>query len=145
MQQPLSHTLPVRGIVLQLDQSCEHLFETGVDHLLLFNLKELGGVDYVGTYPINIKSIKFNLDKSAEEKEYEINLKSFYCHYPNFDEQPPIIPGDVNGDGEVNIADVNVIIEAILTGKPNPDADVNGDTEINIADVNSVINIILTT
>lgn len=120
-------------------------FETGVDHLLLLNLKELGGVDYVGTYPINIKSIKFTLDKNAEEKEYELNLKALYCHYPGFGEEPPVIPGDVNGDGEVNIADVNVIIEAILTGNSNPGADVNGDTEINIADVNSVINIILTT
>ena len=99
----------------------------------------------MGTYPINIKSIKFTLDKNAEEKEYELNLKALYCHYPGSWEEPPVIPGDVNGDGEVNIADVNVIIEAILTGNSNPDADVNGDTEINIADVNSVINIILTT
>ena len=52
--------------------------------------------------------------------------------------------GDVNHDGEVNIADVNVIIMAMLTGNSmEEDLDVNGDGEVNIADVNAVINIIL--
>ena len=52
------------------------------------------------------------------------------------------IPGDVNGDGEVNIADVNAVIDVILGGSSNPSADVNQDGEINIADVNAVIDII---
>ncbi len=51
--------------------------------------------------------------------------------------------GDVNGDGEVNIADVNTIINAILSANVSGATDVNGDGEVNIADVNSVINIIL--
>ena len=53
--------------------------------------------------------------------------------------------GDVNGDKEVNIADVNCLIGIIL-GDPNvygTRADVNDDTEVNIADVNAVIAIIL--
>ena len=57
------------------------------------------------------------------------------------------IPGDVNGDGEVNIADVNMVIGLILRGvvdaSANRSADVNGDGEINIADVNALIDIIL--
>ena len=63
-----------------------------------------------------------------------------------FDPNAPVdIPGDVNGDGEVNIADVNALIDLILGGKPtdNPRADVNGDGEVNIADVNTVIDMIL--
>ena len=55
--------------------------------------------------------------------------------------------GDVNGDGEVNIADVNVIIDIILgrtvDEKTLERADVNEDSEINIADVNAVLDIIL--
>ena len=51
--------------------------------------------------------------------------------------------GDVNGDGEITIADVNVIIEAILKGTFSTAADVNNDGEVTIADVNVVINIIL--
>ena len=52
------------------------------------------------------------------------------------------LTGDVNGDGEVNITDVNVIINLIITGLDNPRGDVNGDGEINITDINAVINII---
>lgn len=51
--------------------------------------------------------------------------------------------GDVNGDGEVNIADINAIIDAILGGDYASPCDVNSDSEVNIADVNSVIDIIL--
>ena len=51
--------------------------------------------------------------------------------------------GDVNGDGEVNIADVNAVISMILSGRPSSSGDVNGDGEINIADVNAVIDLIL--
>ena len=62
-------------------------------------------------------------------------------------EPPEPIKGDVNGDGEVNIADVNCVIDVIL-GMRSADefegrADVNGDLEVNIADVNAIIDIIL--
>ena len=57
------------------------------------------------------------------------------------------LPGDVNHDGEVSIADINIIIDIIL-GRTVDDqtferADVNGDGEVNIADINAVINLIL--
>ena len=53
-------------------------------------------------------------------------------------------PGDVNGDGEINIADVNALINAVLSGTTSNSAcDVNTDGEINVADVNAVINMIL--
>ena len=44
---------------------------------------------------------------------------------------------DLNHDGEVNIADVNAVIEAIMT--ENIAGDVNADAEVNIADINAVI------
>ena len=58
------------------------------------------------------------------------------------------IPGDINGDGEINIADANSVIDIVIMGGNNghsraPAADVNDDGEINIADVNAIINIIL--
>ena len=54
------------------------------------------------------------------------------------------IYGDVNGDLEVNIADVNAVIDIILTDSGNLTAgEVNGDHEVNIADVNTIISIIL--
>lgn len=59
------------------------------------------------------------------------------------DTTPQPIFGDVNDDGEVNIADVNAIIDAIISNRVVERADVNSDGEINIADVNVVLNIIL--
>ncbi len=54
-----------------------------------------------------------------------------------------VLPGDVNGDGEVNIADVNAVIDMVLMGSTMPSGDVNGDGEVSIADVNAVLSIIL--
>lgn len=54
---------------------------------------------------------------------------------------PGPVKGDVNGDGEVNISDVNSVINAVLSGAGN--ADVNEDGEVNLSDVNYVIDIIL--
>ena len=55
------------------------------------------------------------------------------------------ITGDVNGDGEVNISDINMLIDFILgsAGEITPRIDVNGDGEVNISDINIVIDIIL--
>ena len=52
---------------------------------------------------------------------------------------------DVNLDGEVNIADINSVIDAIMqqNGEYNSLQDVNLDGEVNIADVNAIINSIL--
>lgn len=54
------------------------------------------------------------------------------------------IKGDVNRDGEVNIADVSMVISYILSPQEGSEvADVNEDTEVNIADVSFVIGLIL--
>ena len=52
--------------------------------------------------------------------------------------------GDVTGDGQVDIADVNAVINMML-GKTTQTAagDVTGDGQVDIADVNRVINIML--
>ena len=51
---------------------------------------------------------------------------------------------DVNGDGEVNIADVNAVIDAILSNPDMLTADVNQDGEINVGDINIIIDMMLT-
>ena len=68
---------------------------------------------------------------------------------------PETPSGDVNGDGEVNIADANSVIHIIINGGGSGHGhapcregndiygDVNGDGEVNMADVNAIINIIL--
>jgi hypothetical protein len=63
-------------------------------------------------------------------------------------DEPCGIKGDVNNDGEVNIADINALIDIILTGKTVDActfwrADIAEDGELGIADVNAVIDRIL--
>lgn len=50
---------------------------------------------------------------------------------------------DVNLDGEINIADINAVIDIILTDSSGISGDVNGDGEVNIADINAIIDTIL--
>ena len=59
-----------------------------------------------------------------------------------------IVPGDVNGDGEITIADANNVIDIVVMGGNSghtriPAADVNNDGEISIADFNAIIYMIL--
>ena len=60
---------------------------------------------------------------------------------------PEPLVGDVNNDGQVTIADINLVVDIILMGTNDPEtkkrADVNGDGEITIADVTYIINLIL--
>ena len=55
------------------------------------------------------------------------------------------VPGDVNGDGDVNIGDINALIAVILGAEDTTQgrSDVNGDGDVNIGDINAVINLIL--
>ena len=126
---------------LRIDPPEGDMFQPGQDYRIALDLGALGGADNVGTFPVTLKSIKFTLNKGGETGDHTLTLKSFYCHYAHTGAQH--LRGDVNGDGEVNIADVNAIIDVILTGAPNAGADVNNDGETNIADVNVVIDIIL--
>ena len=55
--------------------------------------------------------------------------------------------GDINNDGDVSIADINVLIDILLGGLVDNEtrrrADVNNDREVTIADINALIDIIL--
>ena len=61
------------------------------------------------------------------------------------------IPGDVNGDEEVNVADVTALVNIICEAEidngeliiDNPAADVDGDEDVDADDVEALINIIL--
>ena len=54
------------------------------------------------------------------------------------------MPGDVDGDGVVNIADVTALIDILLSGGTVPaNADVDDDGVVNIADVTALIDMLL--
>ena len=53
------------------------------------------------------------------------------------------IEGDVNGDSSVNIQDVILIVNIILSNEQNSSADVNQDGNIDVLDIIQVVNLIL--
>ena len=68
-----------------------------------------------------------------------------FLNIVGIDVAEPGVKGDVNGDGAVDVADLNMLINAVL-GAATVDTsvgDLNGDTLVDIADVNALINIIL--
>ena len=81
----------------------------------------------------------------SQGRDKLLDLTGDYTIY--FTETPTLLRGDVNQDGEVNIADVNAVISVIMGTFTDPsifrEADVDGNGEINIGDVNAIINIIL--
>ena len=81
---------------------------------------------------------------TAGSKTTPCYIDNFTIYYNGEQGGPTTITGDVNGDGVVDIADVNGAIDIILgVTASKPDADVNGDGVIDIADVNKIIDIIL--
>ena len=64
-----------------------------------------------------------------------------WCEFKNIEEMGN--PYDANGDQEVNIADINSLVDLILSGAYAPNADANGDGELTIADVNALVSRIL--
>ena len=87
--------------------------------------------------------LRFNQTSGSDKANIFLDdVKLYYSEtWPD-----PVVKGDVNGDGEVNIVDVNAIIDVILTGDAADkgfNADVNDDGEVNIADISAIIEIIL--
>ena len=94
----------------------------------------------------NYQGVQFRVAQVGGNKNSATYVDNLSLYYTGPEGGPDMgVPGDVNGDGEVNIADVNAVISIILGGDDDTDgrADVNNDTEINIADINAVITIIL--
>ena len=83
----------------------------------------------------------------SKDTYYEIASTTSKYTVNDITAQYAVVPGDVNGDGSVDVIDVNCIINIILgnddASKYGGLADVNGDGNIDIIDVNAVINIIL--
>lgn len=49
----------------------------------------------------------------------------------------PTCPGDVTGDGSINLADLNLVLANF--GQTTPEGDTNGDGVVNLADLNAVL------
>ena len=106
-----------------------------------------GSVERIGE-GITFVNCSITYPADAYISQYSGYGYAIYCGNDDFPDHIVISrdggkPGDVNGDSEVNIADVNALIDMILSGNHNAKGDVNEDNEVNIADVNALIDMIL--
>lgn len=115
--------------------------ETG-DMIMRLNFNEVtigDDFDYSATY--NVEGfLAFYASSNGETQQLQL--------YPNLIQKvggTVVVPGDVNGDGEVTAADVtllyNILLDDNYEGAINPDQ--NGDGEITSSDVTAVYNILL--
>lgn len=109
-------------------------FVVGVNDAFTANVGEFGGKSWAG----DAQSVELTL---ANGKPYISTIKVTYK------DASGILLGDANDDGAVNITDVTVAVNYVLTKDPTlinlTNADVNQDGEVNITDVTNIVNIIL--
>ena len=100
-----------------------------------------GKSQMVGSWLLNLSSsepalFRITMFGGGTSATYVDDFSLYYTESGN--------PRDVNGDGEVNISDINAVIDIILSGNIGTyAADVNRDGEVNISDVSDIIDAIL--
>ena len=109
------------------------IYGVGFNVLVYFADEVTEPGQYVLTIP-NGAIIIYTLDEDIHELNFNYTIAG----------GSDIIRGDVDGDGNVNIADVTALIDILLNGYIAPEAaDVDGDGNVNIADVTGLIDILL--
>ncbi len=93
----------------------------------------------LGNFPLHLVYYYITHEPVTTGQDYSVKIPGLELVYSALLK----IEGDVNDDKEVNIADVNRMIDMIMSGENLPEGDVNGDGEVNVADIEAVINIIL--
>jgi len=101
----------------------------------------------IGYWPLKISSKKsalYRISQVGGNKNASTYVDNFTLYNT---ENVDYLFGDVNGDGEVNIMDINAIINIILGGNVDDDtrarADLTADGEVTISDINVLVSILI--
>ncbi len=107
-----------------------------------------------GGLRVHVFNVQYSKDAQGDEVVTLFNFKTYngmgvYQIGKNVggdtpDTPDPVLKGDINGDGIVDITDVNMVINMVL-GKLDKTtaADIDGSGDVDITDVNLVINVML--
>ena len=93
----------------------------------------------LGNFPLHLIYYYITHDPVTAGQDYSVKIPGMELVYSALLK----LKGDVNDDKEVNVADVNRMLDIIMSGENLPEGDVNGDGEINVADIDAIISIIL--
>jgi alpha-amylase len=94
---------------------------------------------------VNVNKTSF-FEVTTQTNKYQVSdVTDLYLPYLN--EEEPGMPGDVNGDGKVSIADVTALIDYLLSNDASSivieNADLSDDDNVSIADVTALIDLLL--
>ncbi len=121
----------------------------------------MGQKFYYRTFNVNSEDYVFNVVLSQGDSEHQsvditcishdiyLEVTSTTNKYTVADitDQYSYLLGDLNNDGEVNISDVTVLVDILLSSSVDEEmlerGDLNGDGEVNISDVTVLIDILL--
>lgn len=97
-------------------------------------------IDWLGAAFGQSQRVRFRIGLNGGHRNVPCIIDNFTIYYSGGE----AIAGDVNGDGAVDVSDVNEVINMIL-GKTAMDtvADLDGNGTVDVTDVNHIINIIL--
>ena len=114
--------------------SCEtEMYGVGFNVMMYFPEAMTQAGDYTLTIPAGAIVI-YTLGEDVHELTFNYTIAGGSA----------VVPGDVDGDGDVNIADVTALIDVLLSGADAPGAaDVDGDGTVSIADVTTLIDRLL--
>ena len=121
----------------------------------------MGQKFYYRTFNVNSEDYMFNVVLSQGDSGHQsvditgishdiyLEVTSTTNKYTVADitDQYSYLLGDLNNDGEVNISDVTVLVDILLSNSVDEEilerGDLNGDGEVNISDVTVLIDILL--
>jgi len=92
--------------------------------------------------------VNFNYTDAATDQQWIIISEDELKEYQALVYEPkPAIPGDINGDRKITLADITALIDKYLTTEQGADFDsiydVDGNGLLNLDDINALINIYL--
>ena len=124
---------------------CKTFSITGSQYYLNFVFSQ-GGSAASSHQTVDVTGVRQTafFEVTTQTNKYQVrNVTDTYLPYLDAQTEP----GDVNSDGEVNIADVTALIDYLLSGNDADidmnAADVNIDQDVNIADVTALIDMLL--
>ena len=86
-----------------------------------------------GTYFFSVKAYDTSGNDSGFSNEVSTNISQV----------PPGTGCDVNGDGSINVVDLQLVTNAVLSGSSTSSCDINRDGNVNALDVQVLSNVIL--
>ena len=115
-----------------------------------FAMAGMAGLDSLTCEAVDVPALGDNVWAGVMQSQIPLDVPAtsieLYKEAPQWQDflfESVWLKGDVNADGEISVADINMVIE-IIKGRQYSDetmqrADVNGDGEITVADINMII------